>query len=194
MNQHPTHIGTNDKILIIFDLDETLVHTTKESLARKEDFMIGEYYGYKRPFLEFLLMNLSPYFSLAIWSSGTELYVISVIEKITPDRIKFEFIWSRGKCTHRFDPDYNDYYYAKKLEKVEKLGFTKNRILIIEDIPKNVTLNYGNAVLIKPYTGSDDNELEILCNYLISIKDAQNIRAIDKRRWKTKFQVTNPQS
>ena len=194
MNQNQTDIDTNKKILVIFDLDETLVHTTKESLARKEDFMIGEYYGYKRPFLNFLLMNISPYFSLAIWSSGTELYVNSVIDKITPDTIKFEFIWSRGKCTQRFDPDNNDYFYAKKLEKVEKLGFSKDRLLIIEDLHRNISLNYGNALLVKPFRGIDDNELELLCSYLIPINDMQNVRAIDKRGWKSKFQGTNSQS
>ena len=191
MNKNLKDIGANKKILIILDLDETLIHSTREPLGKKEDFMIGEFYVYKRPSLDFLLLHLSQYFSLAVWSSGTELYVNSVIEKITPDLINFEFIWSRGKCTQRFDPDYNDYFYAKKLEKVEKLGFTKSRILIIEDLFKNVSSNYGNTVLVKPYVGIDDNELELLCNYLISIKNILDVSAIDKRGWKSRFQDTN---
>ena len=191
MDQYNTKASENKKILVIFDLDETLIHSTRKSLTRKEDFKIGEFYVHKRPYLDFLFANLSKYFSFAIWSSGTKFYVDSVMEKLTPSGINFEFIWSRAKCTQRFDPDYNDYFYAKKLEKVEKLGFTKSRILIIEDLFKNVSSNYGNTVLVKPYVGIDDNELELLCNYLISIKNILDVSAIDKRGWKSRFQDTN---
>ena len=41
--------ATNKKILLIFDLDETLIHATKDDLDLKVDFKIGEYNVYKRP-------------------------------------------------------------------------------------------------------------------------------------------------
>jgi carboxy-terminal domain RNA polymerase II polypeptide A small phosphatase len=192
VNENIRPAAEKKKILVIFDLDETLIHATKESLARKEDFMIGEFHVYKRPFLDFLLLTLSRCNSLAIWSSGTSLYVNTVVEKIRPRGIKFEFTWSREKCTQRFDPDYNDYFYAKKLEKVENLGFAKERILIVEDLHRNVSLNYGNAVLVKPYAGDEDNELELLCKYLASIGDISDVRPIEKRGWRSKVQGLNP--
>lgn len=194
MNQFDTLALENKKILVIFDLDETLIHSSRKELARKEDFMIGEFYVYKRPYLDLLLINLSEYFSFAIWSSGSKFYVDSVMEKLTPSGIKFEFNWSREKCTLRFDPEYHNHFYAKKLEKVEKLGFSKARVLIIEDIPKNVTFNYGNAVLVNQYIGNDDNELEALCNYLISLKDIMDVRPIEKRGWRQKLQGTSTQA
>ena len=67
-------------------------------------------------------------------------------------------------------------------------------MLIIEDIPKNVTFNYGNAILVKQYIGNDDNELEALCNYLISLKDIMDVRPIEKRGWRQKFQGANLQA
>lgn len=194
MNQNSTKEPENKKILVIFDLDETLIHSSRKALAKKEDFMIGEFYVYKRPYLDSLLINLSEYFSFAIWSSGTKFYVDSVMEKLTSSGIKFEFNFSREKCTLRFDQEYHDHFYAKKLEKVEKLGFSKARMLIIEDIPKNVTFNYGNAILVKQYIGNDDNELEALCNYLISLKDIMDVRPIEKRGWRQKFQGANLQA
>jgi carboxy-terminal domain RNA polymerase II polypeptide A small phosphatase len=187
MNQNPTSLSPKRNILIIFDLDETLIYATKVLLDRIEDFRIGDYYVFKRPFLDSVVVNLSQYFSLAVWSSGTEDYVKDITEKLMSTGVKFEFIWSRANCTVHFDKDYNDYFYIKKIDKVRKLGFAKEKILIIEDQYQNVHLNYGNAIIVKPFRGDDDNELLSLCNYLLTFKDTQNVLNIDKRNWQTKM-------
>jgi hypothetical protein len=44
-----------EKKLLILDLDETLVYATEEKLERQEDFIVGQYYVYKRPFYTSLL-------------------------------------------------------------------------------------------------------------------------------------------
>ena len=59
--QHPTTHKKSD-ILIILDLDETLIHATEKKLKRKEDFMGLNYFIYKRPHLEFFLKKLFQYF------------------------------------------------------------------------------------------------------------------------------------
>jgi RNA polymerase II subunit A small phosphatase-like protein len=33
----------------------------------------------------------------------------------------------------------------------------------------------------------DDNELQLLVEYLISLKDAENVRRIEKRNWKNRI-------
>ena len=40
------------KILVVLDLDETLIHATKNELDRKADFQVFDYHVYKRPFLK----------------------------------------------------------------------------------------------------------------------------------------------
>ena len=64
------------------------------------------------------------------------------------------------------------------------MGFPIDKILIIEDLPGNVSTNYGNAIIVTPYIGVDDNELLLLNHYLVSLKDAENVRTIEKRNWK----------
>jgi carboxy-terminal domain RNA polymerase II polypeptide A small phosphatase len=187
MNQKPSLIAEKRNILIIFDLDETLVHSTRELPNRKEDFRIGDYYVFKRPFLDSVLTNLSKYFYLAIWSSGTEEYINLAVERIKPPDLKFEFIWSRANCTLRYDNQSNDYYYAKKIDKVKKLGFSKEKILIIEDKYPSVKQNYGNCIIVKPYKGYEDDELLLLNDYLITLKDTQNVLTIEKRQWQSKM-------
>lgn len=172
------------KILIIFDLDDTLIRSSRKLLKRKEDFVVGDFLVYKRPHLDSMLINLSSYFYLAIWSSGTEMYVNSVVEQMTPDGVLYEFIWSRAHCTPHLDTEKNEYYSQKRIKKVCKMGFPIDKILIIEDLPGNVSTNYGNAIIVTPYVGVDDNELLLLNHYLVSLKDAENVRTIEKRNWK----------
>ena len=48
---------TNKKI-IVFDLDETLIHATKNKLEIKEDFRYEDYYIYQRPFVDKFLSRM----------------------------------------------------------------------------------------------------------------------------------------
>jgi hypothetical protein len=50
--------------LLIFGLDETLVHATTERLARAADFEYEKYFVYKRPFLVELLSAAKPRMTL----------------------------------------------------------------------------------------------------------------------------------
>jgi len=57
--------------LIILDLDETLIFSTSTKLSFQEDYLVGEYFVYKRPDLENFIKFIQEYFQLAIWSSST---------------------------------------------------------------------------------------------------------------------------
>ena len=55
--------------LIIFDLDETLVHATELALHRAHTLQIGPYYVYVRPFASDLIKFCAAHFKIAVWSS-----------------------------------------------------------------------------------------------------------------------------
>jgi NLI interacting factor-like phosphatase len=46
-------------ILLILDLDETLIYATEEPLQRVPDFIIGPYAVYRRPYLTEFLTSCS---------------------------------------------------------------------------------------------------------------------------------------
>jgi len=75
--------------LIILDLDETLIHATKERLGIEEDFMFDKYFVYKRPFLEQFLLELSADFKIGIWSSADDEYVADIANQIKPPLLCF---------------------------------------------------------------------------------------------------------
>ncbi len=82
-------------ILLILDLDETLIHATEEPLQREPDFFVGPYSVYRRPYLADFLTSCSACFRLAVWSTGTDEYVGPVVERIMPPGVEPAFVWGR---------------------------------------------------------------------------------------------------
>lgn len=182
--------------LIVLDIDETLLHTTDKMLHEHYDFKVFDYFVYKRPFLDEFLLEIKNHFQVAIWSSASDDYVAEIVAHIFPKNYPLEFAWGRSKCTLQIDSQniddygYLDYYnhmnYSKILKKVTKKGYAKlEDILIVDDTPRKCKYNYGNAIYPTEFLGNpEDNELKLLLKYLISIKDVENVRRIEKRNWK----------
>jgi hypothetical protein len=54
----------------------------------------------------------------------------------------------------------------------------------VDDTPAKVQQNYGNAIYIKPYLGStEDEEFSHLAPYLLTLLGQENVRTIEKRNW-----------
>lgn len=187
------------KILLILDLDETLIHATATKIGDDFAFQLYHYYVYKRPGLDAFLVACAEKFDLAVWSSASDDYVKQVVERIFPAEIEPIFVWGRSRCTPLVLPQIDEcgyynldgashYEYAKLLKKVRRLGYDAKRVLIVDDTPEKVRNCYGNAVYPNPFLGNpDDSELIMLAQYLHSLHDAENVRSIEKRQWQHKF-------
>ena len=174
-----------NKILLVLDLDETLIHATERQLEIDFDFQYANYFIYRRPHLEWFLESMSANFKLAVWSSADDKYVEEIVDKIKPENIEFEFVWGRTRCTTKRDYQLDEYVYEKRLKKVKKKGFAIERILMIDDSSEKTRDNYGNAVYVSAFEGNQtDSELKILAEYLNSIKNSSNVRNFEKRGWK----------
>ncbi|MBD2766653.1 HAD family hydrolase [Hymenobacter sp. BT664] len=193
----------NSKILLILDLDETLLHATASKLGDNFAFQLYHYYVYKRPGLDAFIAACAEKFQLAVWSSASDDYVAEVVKRIFSEEIKLAFVWGRSRCTPistaRADElgyyhcDYSSHYeYAKLLKKVKRLGFNLNRVLIVDDTPAKVRNCYGNAIYPEPFLGNpNDQELSMLAAYLDTLKAVENTRSIEKRPWRQQF-LPNP--
>ena len=192
-----------DKLLIL-DMDETLLHT--ESFRDNDYLPEGSYdfkfplgggawandenwyFTIKRPFLDEFMKYAFDNFKVAIWTAGGEDYASEAITRSGIDKKKLEFFWTREKCTMKYDYEMGNNYGIKNLDKVKKsLGWNLNDILIVDDVMKTAVNNYGNLIHIKEfYNQRNDTELLKLMNYLETIKDSPNFRAIEKRGWSSK--------
>ncbi|TPG72091.1 HAD family hydrolase [Hymenobacter nivis] len=192
-----------DKILLILDLDETLIHATVNKLGDDFAFELYQHYVYKRPGLDAFIAACAEKFDLAVWSSASDGYVKQVVAQIFPTAVKPVFVWGRSRCTPLVLPRLDEYgyynldgashyEYAKILKKVKRLGFDLERVLIVDDTPEKVRNCYGNAIYPTPFLGDpDDNELAVLAQFLHSLHDVQNVRSIEKRHWKQQFLAGN---
>lgn len=173
-------------MLVIFDLDETLVHTdafgSTEEYTRDPDFFIFKNYPvYVRRGVRQIFEWLRDHgIDIGIWSSGTANYIDAVLEHIVPDDIKISIKLSRTDCGRR-KVDHGEIggYYdrpSKDLSKVEALGYNLNEVLMIEDNPDWLDKHPDNVIRIKPYDVNDeDNELWLIIYYIGMLLETDNV-------------------
>ncbi|WP_428001929.1 HAD family hydrolase [Acidovorax sp.] len=164
--------------LVIFDLDETLVHATQVPLAGVHDMEVPPYFVYQRPFVHELLGFAFEFFDVGVWSSSSKEYVAAVTEHLFSN-YPLKFAWSVEKCVQRPDPRTNGYVYIKDLRKLQSLGFKPERITIIDDSPEKVQRQPRSHLPVKPFTGDfQDSELLEIKSALQSMLSQSRASAI----------------
>lgn len=155
--------------LLIFDLDETLVHATSALLTRECDFAVPPYFIYVRPNVNSLLQTLAPHYDFAVWSSSSQLYVDAVAAHIFGTQFPLKFAWSVERCVQRVDPRSNSYVYIKDLRKVQSHGYDVSRITILDDSPEKIARQPKNHLALRPYLGqASDAELLRISDLLLA--------------------------
>ena len=144
--------------LVIFDLDETLVHARKDKLAQPHDFEVPPYFVYARPHLGDLIAFASQHFDLAVWSSSSPEYVRVVSEQVFSKRAALRFAWSVEKCVQREDPRTNGYVYIKDLRKVQSQGYPVELVTIVDDSPEKIRRQPRNHIHIEPFFGEPGDQ------------------------------------
>ena len=180
-----------DKLLVL-DLDETLIHTRVPGEEvypdRPADFWLddGYYFVYRRPGVEnFLSWCFDNFREVALWTAGTRNYAMEVLPHLC-DVNDFSFVWVRERCTYLRDMNSWGYEYLKDLKKLRRKGYDIRKILAVDDTPAKFQRSYGNYIRVWPFEGNcpeDDNELEILQEYLAELGPVPNVRTVEKRFW-----------
>ena len=179
---------SDERKLLILDLDETLIYATEEKLDRESEFCVGQYYVYKRPFLNEFLEFCFKNFEVAVWTSSTRNYAEKIVEKVFDSKHSISFLWARERCTISYDAEEMQRFYEKKIHKIRRRKYDLNSVIVIDDSPEKWRSAYGNLVRIKPFFGeADDTELKHLVVYLERLKDVENIRVLEKRSWRNRL-------
>lgn len=183
------------KLLLIFDLDETLIHATKNKLDRDSDFKIGDYHVYKRPHLDSFIKKCAEKYRIAIWSSAEDEYVKETVKQLIPIGYKLEFIWTRVNCSIKVvkkplleGMDYGGFYkehqWIKPLRRIKQKGIGIKSMLVIDNSPYKVVESQENALIIKSFEGDqNDNELEQLFQFLKNFDQVPDVRKVNKESW-----------
>lgn len=189
-------MSRHNRKIIVFDLDETLIHATKNKLDIQEDFRYEDYYIYKRPFVHEFLSACAKLCPIAIWSSADDDYVNSIVKQLLEDSIELDFIWGRSECWMKIikveDNETGlkrkEYQNIKPLEKIRRKGYEMNNLLIIDDSLYKVKDNPDNYFIIEAFEGNQqDQELKYLLSYLKVIIQETNFSTVDNTNWKDKI-------
>lgn len=182
------HMPSRFDKLLVLDLDETLLFASEEGGDRPPDFTGEGFSFYKRPHVQTFLTTCTDWFTVGVWTSATEEYARLVVEHLFADQVKPLFVWSREKCTRGYDLELQKDHWLKDIRKLKCFGFPKERIIIVEDTPINLSRSHGNGIIVREYRGEpEDDELKFLLRYLEHLGSVENVRAVDKRAWRRRI-------
>jgi carboxy-terminal domain RNA polymerase II polypeptide A small phosphatase len=147
---------------------------------------LGPYFIYFRPHVFEFLSGCSKSFELAVWTTATITYAGPIVKALLQEITMPLFIWDRSHCTVRYDFYKEKEVYQKDLRKVRKANHKDlARTLIVDDEEYKVSLQIGNAIIVKPYLGeTEDLELFYLYRYLDRISDCRDVYELDKSNWR----------
>lgn len=181
-------MANSKKPLIIFDLDETLIHSRQEPLDRSADYVLERLHVYFRPNAVELIVAAAKNHEIAVWSAGSPLYVESIVKQIFPSDVKPLFVWNRDHCSAKFEISYFQTMFSKDLNKMADFGYDLKNTLIIEDDPLKIRDFGANAIIVTQYFGDEgDEELSSLVQFIEGLNGhGEDVRDIGLN-WKTKI-------
>lgn len=181
--------------LLILDLDETLMFATEQRLQIPEAFTFERYHVYPRPHVTLFLAACAARFKLAVWTASSEDYAAAMVAKLFEGVGPPEFVWARARCTMKIDPETHEMYRVKDLKKVRTQGYALEHVIVVDDTARKHERNYGNLVTVRPFEGDPtDDELVHLAQYLITLAEVPNVRAVEKRGWRRRASLTSTSS
>jgi len=176
--------------LLVLDLDETLIHAPDQPLLTAPDFHVGRHAIHRRPGVdEFLASCLARFEHVGIWTASSLHYALPTLSQLV-DVPQLRFVWGRERCTYHIDPETRDGEWLKDIRKLCRRGFAKRSIIFVDDTPAKLARSYGNLVAVRPFEGNPaDNELPVLDEYLGWLATVDDVRVIEKRRWRERHEI-----
>ena len=130
----------NAKILVVFDLDETLVYAREKTLVL-------------RPHTSELLKGLEEVCEIAVWTAGVRPYAKHIVSELEKN------VWGKdaaGVIKHLISRNKNWFDANDYTKDLTKLGRDMEKVLIIENTPDCVRMNCKNAIIVEDYEGERD--------------------------------------
>ncbi|BFU20670.1 nuclear LIM interactor-interacting factor 3, putative [Entamoeba histolytica HM-3:IMSS] len=164
----------DDKLTIVFDLDETLIHTHVTSQNLSDDLITIEFQGKQyfvsvRPGARELLKSLAGKYELILFTASTEGYATQIINNLERDGQIFDYKLYCHNCKEKFGQLFKD---------VHKLGRDLDRVLIFDD-STIVWTTSENLFVCKRYEGgNEDNEIETIKKVIEEFKRTRSSQSV----------------
>lgn len=171
---------------MIFDLDETLIHCN-ENCEMESDVILPVKFpngaivqaGINlRPGIKECLKELSKYYEIIVFTASHSCYANVVLNYLDPQNEFIQHKLSRENCI-----------VTKEGLYIKDLRILKNRelrdLVIIDNAAYSFGFQLENGIPILPfYKDKNDSELKSLTNYLLILKDVQDLREMNNEIFK----------
>lgn len=161
----PVHLNHSEKRLLVFDIDETMIHTIDErdpkSMKGQFKIKIADMDSIKvnvRPYLMESLIELKKAYQIIAFTASEKQYADAILDFLDPDSSIFETRLYRNNCVM------TPFGYVKDLRILNR---DLKKVLMIDNSCLSFAFNVNNGVPILPfYDNTQDEELKHLTYYL----------------------------
>jgi len=167
-------------IMLVLDLDETLVHASLERkvlcepefLLYDEDYRL-HYYVYKRPFVDLFLKLASSLYEMATYTASNQSYSEPILQTIDPSSIITKHLNSSSLVETKL------YGMQKDLELVSR-EHMPSRLVMVDNSDTACQANPENLYVINSYKANQpfDKDLLSLLLLLVAMSDLDDVRSV----------------
>jgi Dullard-like phosphatase family protein len=147
-------ISPTFKFTLVLDLDETLLHVTKInnklSLYNNSSTTVKVIY---RPHLFSFLSRMKKIYEIILFTVSLPEYANKIINLIENKEKYFSYKLFRQHATFYQNKDY--------VKDISKLGRDLKRVIIVDDMPQNFSLQKENGISVKPFYGDNTNDMTL---------------------------------
>ncbi|CEP03282.1 FCP1 homology domain-containing protein [Plasmodiophora brassicae] len=175
--------GFEDRMTLVLDLDETLVHCSIEPLPNSEMTFPVLHCGHeyqvhvrRRPFFKEFCEKVSQWFEIIVFTASQRVYADRLLDILDPKGVYFQ---------HRLFRDHCHLHEGNYLKDLRVLNRDLRRVAIIDNSVQAFGLHLDNGIPVESWFSEDsDMELIRLLPFLEGLKDAADVRPHIRRRFR----------
>lgn len=184
-----------DRLTLVLDLDETLVHCRTDQLASMRHNFCVQFeeskatgWIYVRPFARLFLEIAARLFEVVVFTASSRSYADQVLDNLDPEGRCLSARLYRQHCTEVGGGFVKD---------MQRLGRPLERVILVDNSPVSLAMCPDNGVLISNWTAEQETDRELIdlllllqqCMQQSSVSDyleqRYSLRAfLDEIRWR----------
>ena len=177
----------NKKKIALFDLDETLVHCTKEQKGLNGDLVKIKLPTNKvvnvglniRPHWKEALDIIKKHYHIVVYTASHQSYADAVLDYLDKENKYFQYRLYRNHCV-QCDVD-GIKFYVKDLDTLNEKYNLKD-VVLIDNSVLSFAYHLNNGIPIVPYIEQkEDSQLLMLAYYLVSIANYDDLTEENKK-------------
>ena len=177
----------NKKKIALFDLDETLVHCTKDSKGLNGDSVNIKLPTNKivnvglniRPHWKEALDLIKKHYHIVVYTASHQSYADAVLDYLDKENKYFQYRLYRNHCVQCNVDDIK--FYVKDLDTLNEKYNLKD-VVLIDNSVLSFAYHLNNGIPIVPYIEQkEDSQLIMLAYYLVSIANFDDLTAENKK-------------